>query len=638
MLVEGFRGCPQLRLEDLTHGDISQYIHGKLCSHTRISEFQGNAMDHLAKIISSRASGVFLWVVLVVQSMLRGLSEGDDIDELEDIVNGYPDELHDLYKHMFGRMKIAHRLQASKFFQYIFRCIEVEKTPPTALRLSFIDKDDQTSSLCWPIRFMSRKEKDIRISAVESRLRSRCCGLIEVHHTTTRDEGTVSLLHMSVLDFWRDPVIRDHIVSETQGTCFNASEGLLASMIARMKVTVLTVETRLDIIRMNSEEPAPAPFTPAEEYDKFVRMIEAIMVHCHLAGPTIGYNQVVYLQEFERAVTQLQQEEAWPRRNVEPLSDLPQPLVQLLGHHQIEHKDFDVYLRLATYYGFQEYILFRIQVTPPSDRQLVSQWLLVRLVCMLMHSKSDEYRKRYVAIIRDLLYAGVDVNAIPTEFAWHRSPWVILTHTKGFHFQGGRPCPTFEFINRISGGFDSITMLRDWVAVVEMFIEAGARLDVHYEKVATGETARQAVIRRVNLTLELPRALTQEVIEAVKEMDPCISYLIRKGPLRRTINASRFRRIPIEPSRTRKDDEKSPITMADRYRMMVDGNAHFRFFEEESAKQSSVVRQKRLLSAMVSGQTQPVMALLNSDPGSSCGSLRERIGIQRRSSHLSLNS
>ena len=582
VLVEGFRGCPQLRLEDLTHGDISQYIHGKLYSHTRKSEFQGNAMDDLAKIISSRASGVFLWVVLVVQSLLRGLSEGDDIDELEDIVDGYPDELHDLYKHMFGRMKIAHRLQASKFFQYIFRCIEVEKTPPTALRLSFIDKGDQMSSLCWPIRFMSRKEKDIRISTVESRLRSRCCGLIEVHHTETQDEGTVSLLHMSALDFWRDPVIQDHIVSETQGTCFDASEGLLASMIARMKVTVLTVETRLDIIRMNSGE-----HTPPKEYEKFVRMIEAIMVHCHLAGPTIGCNQVVYLLEFEKAVTQLQQEGAWPSRSVLPPSKLAQPLAQLLGYHQIEHKDLDVYLRLATYYGLQDYILFRTWAIPPSERQLVSQWLLVRLVCMLMHSKADEYRKTYVAVIRDLLYAGVDVNAIPTDVVWQRSPWEILIHTEGFHFQGGQPCPTWGSISRRPGGFNDIAMLKDWIAVVEMFLEAGAILDVHCEKATTRETARQAVIRRFNLTLKSQRALTQEDIEAVKEMDPCINYLVGKGPLRKTIYASRVRRIPVEPSRIRKHYDKSPFTTADKNRETVDGNAPIGCIEEQSAKQNS---------------------------------------------------
>ena len=585
MLVEGFRGCPQLRLEDLTHGDISQYIHGKLYSHTRMSEFRGNAMDHLVKTISSRASGVFLWVVLVVQSMLSGLSEGDYIDELEDIVNGYPDELHDLYKHMFGRMKIAHRLQASKLFQYIFRCIEVEKTPPTALRLSLIDKDDQMSSLCWPIRFMSSKETEIRISTVESRLRSRCCGLIEVHHTMTQDEGTVSLLHKSVLDFWRDPVIRDHIVSETQGTCFDASEGLLASMIARMKVTVITVETRLDIVRMKSAELVPGAFTPVEVYEKFVRIIEAIMVHCHLAGPTIGYNQVLYMLEFEKAVTQLQQEGAWPSKSIGHIPDAAQPLLQLLGYRQNEHKHSDVYLELATYYGLQEYILFRIQRMSLSERQLASQKLLVRLVCMLLHFKAEEYRKSYVAVIRDLLYAGVDVNAIPTEYEWHRSPWEILIHTEGFNFQGDQPCPTWEFINSRPGGFDDITMLEDWIAVVEMFIEAGALLDVHCEKATTHETARQAVIRRFNLTLQSQRALKQEDMEAVKKMDPCINYLIGKGPLRRTIYASRIRKIPIETSQIHK---RSPITTADRNRETVDGNAPVAFFEEEFAKQNSV--------------------------------------------------
>ena len=35
--------------------------------------------------------GLFFVGCAIVQSMLRGLSEGDDIDELEETVDGYPD-------------------------------------------------------------------------------------------------------------------------------------------------------------------------------------------------------------------------------------------------------------------------------------------------------------------------------------------------------------------------------------------------------------------------------------------------------------------------------------------------------------------------------------------------------------------
>ena len=130
-----------------------------------------------------------------------------------------------------------------------------------------------------------------------------------------------------------------------------ASEGLLASMITRTKVTVLTVESRLDIFRMNSGLQHPF-YLP-------VRAIEAIMVHCHLAGPTIDYDQVAYLQEFEKAVTQFQQEGAWPSRSVEPFSDLAQPPAQLMDYHRVEHRDLDVYLTLMTHYEVQEYNRFR---------------------------------------------------------------------------------------------------------------------------------------------------------------------------------------------------------------------------------------------------------------------------------------
>jgi hypothetical protein len=215
-----------------------------LQSHERMRQLQHReplVAQKLVRTIVSRASGVFLWVVVVVRSLTDGFSDGSYLHELDQILDGYPAELHELYEHMFQRMKLDHRVQASKLFQSVFRAIEVEKYPPTALRLYFTDEGDPASSLHLLQAVLSVEESYLRLITIEDRLRSRCCGLFTVRQrpqsetTNSPDEGQVALLHRSVLDFWKEPKIRDRIESETQNTNFDPSEGLLASILFQAK-------------------------------------------------------------------------------------------------------------------------------------------------------------------------------------------------------------------------------------------------------------------------------------------------------------------------------------------------------------------------------------------------------------------
>jgi hypothetical protein len=182
--VEAFHRSPKLRVENLTAGDIDHYVESKLLSHSKIQNQIHRGSDLGARLvasIASKACGVFLWVFLVVRSLLECLSHGSYPEELESIIEKYPEELHELYDHMFERMQPPHRAEAFRLFQAIHHAQNVESRIPTALRLSFMERDQPNRSIHSPLKILALDELQDRLSSFETRLRSRCCGLFEVH-------------------------------------------------------------------------------------------------------------------------------------------------------------------------------------------------------------------------------------------------------------------------------------------------------------------------------------------------------------------------------------------------------------------------------------------------------------------------
>ena len=58
------------------------------------------AASQLIKQVTVKASGVFLWVYLVTQSLLEGLSDGEHLRDLQSRVESLPEDIEKL----FGRM------------------------------------------------------------------------------------------------------------------------------------------------------------------------------------------------------------------------------------------------------------------------------------------------------------------------------------------------------------------------------------------------------------------------------------------------------------------------------------------------------------------------------------------------------
>ncbi|CZR60408.1 uncharacterized protein PAC_10304 [Phialocephala subalpina] len=212
---DAFQCRPSLRLEDLTPPDIHRFVAGTLAENRMFSELQRlypeDAENFLIEV-TGKACEVFLWVRLVVVSLLEGLRGGDSVADLKERLLAIPTDLEALIwriLHCLDRTYLGH---ASRLFQFIRAATE----PLSLLTLSFAE-DDCMTCMTAKVKPMSSGGRDFRAETMRRRLNSRCKGLIEAPtFELQRAEARVQYLHRTVRDFLAKEGVWDYIVSSTR--------------------------------------------------------------------------------------------------------------------------------------------------------------------------------------------------------------------------------------------------------------------------------------------------------------------------------------------------------------------------------------------------------------------------------------
>lgn len=206
--VDRLANCPTLRLQDLTRKDIENYVRTKLGNNTlmmRLDDHQPGTTERIITTITNRASGVFLWIVLVVQNIGRSLQNYDTVPGLMREIEKLPSDLAQLYEHMLHSTDQKYRREGARLLQLVLRSLEVSTAySMTLLQLSFAEDE---GCLLISRRRLTAGDIDWRCEAVEGRLRSRCCGLVEVQEPSKAGDGTsrahltVTFLHRTVVEY-----------------------------------------------------------------------------------------------------------------------------------------------------------------------------------------------------------------------------------------------------------------------------------------------------------------------------------------------------------------------------------------------------------------------------------------------------
>lgn len=214
---DAFKHKPSLKLEHLTYEDIRLYVTLTLNRNSgfeQLTKWEPEFASQLVENIVSKANGVFLWVHLVVASLLAGMSYGDRISDLQRRLDYLPPDLEKLYDKMLSGLDPFYLEHAAQ----LFTLVQQSPDPLSIMLLSFADEDDCTSfALKQPVLDMNKDEIFKRSDAMRRRVNSRCKGLLEVGPQPGGShrfgEGTVQYLHKTVKDFIESDTVQQTLRS-----------------------------------------------------------------------------------------------------------------------------------------------------------------------------------------------------------------------------------------------------------------------------------------------------------------------------------------------------------------------------------------------------------------------------------------
>jgi hypothetical protein len=114
---EHFGTCPQFAIHEHTSGDIQAYTSTRLSApmpslgeETRLVLLP--KIQRLSSQVTTKARGVFIWVRIVVDELVKGIRDGTAISLLEENVSKMPEELGDLYQHTLQRIDTDYTQEA----------------------------------------------------------------------------------------------------------------------------------------------------------------------------------------------------------------------------------------------------------------------------------------------------------------------------------------------------------------------------------------------------------------------------------------------------------------------------------------------------------------------------------------------
>ncbi|KAF2856080.1 hypothetical protein T440DRAFT_438724 [Plenodomus tracheiphilus IPT5] len=206
---DAFEDRPNLLLERLTKQDIHRYVTGRFGKDKHYAKLLIHEPDYAEKIVRDlidKAEGVFLWVHLVVLSLLEGLSNADRMSDLAARLEALPRGLERLYKKLCSTLEPHHFKHACQ----IFRLIEAIGRVCPVLHLWFADNEDNRSAMEQKIEVLSNSEMLYRMELMKRRLISRCRGLLEV----TRSDPVDEFPWKDVCVGWAHRTARDYITSK----------------------------------------------------------------------------------------------------------------------------------------------------------------------------------------------------------------------------------------------------------------------------------------------------------------------------------------------------------------------------------------------------------------------------------------
>ena len=186
---ENFRGCPRLKLQDLTSKSIKIYLRGTLLKSLRDQKFphaKPGQSSKLINLILEKAEGVFLWVEVVAKQIVQGLIRRDSWEILLKRVDSLPSNIENIYQRMWNRYQDDLKIYADKAHIY-FRLVLVEEI--SLLQFTIATNPDLQQKYLQDDVSVNEAEIMDRCEDTEIYITTRCAGLLETSKVAVQPRG-----------------------------------------------------------------------------------------------------------------------------------------------------------------------------------------------------------------------------------------------------------------------------------------------------------------------------------------------------------------------------------------------------------------------------------------------------------------
>ncbi|CZR61311.1 uncharacterized protein PAC_11207 [Phialocephala subalpina] len=241
VFLESFEVHPNRKivLQDFTKDDIRTFVRGHLEKNDRFLSLmqQDNCYMDLIHAIVEKAEGVFLWVYLVVRSLLRGLTEEDDIATLQHRLQEFPSALEDYFKKVFDNVEPVYRKETGLILQMMSSSPWIF----TTLAVYFLLQENNISEATGEIQttYFTDEEIDSISGRMRKRINARCKDLVEVESRGSETPRLLNLprvyfIHRTAKDFLQTKHMHSMLQSMTPPT-FDVYQSILRVHLAILK-------------------------------------------------------------------------------------------------------------------------------------------------------------------------------------------------------------------------------------------------------------------------------------------------------------------------------------------------------------------------------------------------------------------
>lgn len=227
-----------LLVHELTWNDILKYAQSRLQDHPRWSVLglDVQAAQSFLQNIANMAQGVFLWVTLVTQSLRKGLTNDDTMEDLNTRLECLPKTLEAFYKQMLDSIDPIYHRKSADLLQMQMVLLRLHPklpwTMPWAMALIH-EREHANPDYAITMRRETLTNADIKSLREQTfrRLTAKCCGILEVK------VHEVVFIHRTASDYLKTPEMVDYIQSRSDKG-FNPSLSLLRAYVGCLKMGI----------------------------------------------------------------------------------------------------------------------------------------------------------------------------------------------------------------------------------------------------------------------------------------------------------------------------------------------------------------------------------------------------------------